>query len=62
MKKLILIFIISISQQPIMSQSMAAEEYYIAAFNEISDMLSGRDSLSVKEVHFLLNGLIMKGI
>lgn len=41
---------------------MAAEEYYIAAFNEISDMLSGRDSLSVKEVHFLLNGLIMKGI
>ena len=25
-----------------------AEDYYITAFNEMSDMLAGRDSLSIK--------------
>lgn len=44
-----------------MSQSMASEEYYIAAFNEISDMLSGRDSLSVKRSTFLAEWAYYEG-
>ena len=42
------------------ARTMMAEDYYITAFNEMSDMLAGRDSLSIKERCILPNGHIMR--
>lgn len=39
--------------QPVLTQSMIAEDYYVSAFNEMSDMLAGRDTLSIKRAVYL---------
>lgn len=43
------------------AQSITAEDYYVAAFNEISDMLAGRDSLSIKRAVFLAEWAYYEG-
>ena len=53
MKKLLLYIISILVQLSVHAQSMTAEDYYISAFNEMSDMLVGRDSLSIKRAVFL---------
>lgn len=42
------------------AQQMTPENYYVSAFNEISDMLSGRGTLSIKRPFILPNGHITK--
>lgn len=53
MKKLILLFAILSIYRAANAQQMTAEDYYVAAFNEMSDMLAGRDSLSIKRAVYL---------
>lgn len=48
MKKLWLYLLLLPLQLSAQAQSMIAEDYYVEAFNEMSDMLAGRDSLSIK--------------
>lgn len=43
------------------SQNKRAEDYYISAFNEMSDMLAGRDSLSIKRAVFLAEWAYYEG-
>ena len=40
---------------------MMAEDYYVSAFNEMSDMLAGRDSLSIKRAVFLAEWAYYEG-
>lgn len=61
MRKVLLYTISFLVQLSTLAQSKKAEDYYISAFNEMSNMLAGRDSLSIKELYFLQNGHIMKG-
>lgn len=60
MKKVLFILISLFIQLSIQAQSRTAEDYYISAFNEMSGMLAGRDSLSIKKLYFLRNGHILK--
>ena len=53
MKKLFNYILVLLFQLPISAQSMTAEDYYVAAFNEMSAMLAGKDSLSIKLAAFL---------
>ena len=58
----ILLYIISILVQlSIHAQSKVAEDYYVSAFNEMSDMLVGRDSLSIKRAVFLAEWAYFEG-
>lgn len=43
------------------SQNRRAEDYYVSAFNEMSDMLAGRDSLSIKRAVFLAEWAYYEG-
>jgi hypothetical protein len=43
------------------SQNRRAEDYYVSAFNEMSDMLTGRDSLSIKRAVFLAEWAYYEG-
>lgn len=43
------------------SQRMTAEDYYVSAFNEMSDMLAGKDSLSIKRAVFLAEWAYLEG-
>lgn len=61
MKKLSLYLIILLLQLPVKAQSQVAEEYYVSAFNEMSDMLAGRDSLSIKRAVFLAEWAYYEG-
>lgn len=54
----ILLFTFQLSAQ---KQSMTAEDYYVAAFNEMSDMLAGRDTLSIKRAVFLAEWAYYEG-
>lgn len=44
-----------------MSQQMTAQDYYVRAFNEISDMLSGKDTLCIKRAVFLAEWAYYEG-
>lgn len=61
MKELLLSLIILLLQLSVRAQPMIAEDYYIAAFNEMSCMLSGRDSLSIKRAVFLAEWAYYEG-
>lgn len=43
------------------AQTMEAEDYYVTAFNEMSDMLGGRDTLSIKKSVFLAEWAYYEG-
>ena len=48
-------------QLSVQAQSMVAEDYYVSAFNEMSDMLAGRDTLSIKRAVFLAEWAYYEG-
>ncbi len=48
-------------QLSVKAQSMTAEDYYVSAFNEMSDMLAGRNSLSIKRTVFLAEWAYYEG-
>lgn len=53
MKKAYLYFLFLLIQLSLQAQSKIAEDYYVDAFNEMSNMLARRDSLSIKRAVFL---------
>ena len=61
MRHLWLIILFSLLQLSAKAQSMMAEDYYISAFNEMSDMLAGKDSLSIKRAVFLAEWAYYEG-
>ena len=61
MKKLWLYILLLISQLSANSQTMIAEDFYVSAFNEMSDMLAGRDSLSIKRAVFMAEWAYYEG-
>lgn len=61
MNKLRLYITLLILQLSVYVQSMEAEDYYVLAFNEMSDMLAGRDSLSIKRAVYLAEWAYYEG-
>lgn len=61
MKKLWLYFLLFPIQLSVQAQSMIAEDYYVSAFNEMSDMLAGRDTLSIKRAVYLAEWAFYEG-
>lgn len=61
MKKLWLYLLLFPLQLSVKAQSTTAEDYYVSAFNEMSDMLAGRDSLSIKRAVFLAEWAYYEG-
>ena len=61
MKKVWLCFLSLLIQLSLHAQSRTAEDYYVAAFNEMSDMLAGRDRLSIKRAVFLAEWAYYEG-
>lgn len=61
MKKLRLYILLFSLQLSVQAHSMIAEDYYVSAFNEMSDMLSGRDSLSIKRAVYLAEWAFYEG-
>lgn len=61
MKKLWLYLILFSLQMSVHAQSMIAEDYYVSAFNEMSDMLAGKDSLSIKRAVYLAEWAFYEG-
>lgn len=61
MKKLLLYIISILVQLSVQAQTKAAEDYYVSAFNEMSDMLAGRDTLSIKRAVFLAEWAYYEG-
>lgn len=61
MKKLAM-FIMAISLHlSVYSQKVIAEDFYVSAFNEISDMLAGKDSLSIKRAVYVSEWAFYEG-
>lgn len=62
MKRLLFFFYITICFHfSISGQKLRAEGYYVSAFNEMYDMLVGRDSLSIKRAVFLAEWAYYEG-
>lgn len=61
MKKLWLGIIISMAQIVTSAQEYLPEDYYVTACNEMSAMLTGRDSLSIKRAVFLAEWAFLEG-
>lgn len=61
MSKLILNLILLTLPLSTKAQSMMAEDFYVSAFNEMIDMLSGKDSLSIKRATFLAEWAYCEG-
>lgn len=61
MKKFWLCIILSLLQLSTLAQEKIAEDYYVSAFNEMSDMLAGRDSLSIKRAVYLAEWAFYEG-
>ncbi len=61
MKKVWLYILFLYIQLSAQAQSKIAEDYYVSAFNEMSDMLAGRDSLSIKRAVFLAEWAYYEG-
>ncbi len=61
MKSVWLYLIFSIIPLTVEAHSMTAEGYYVHAFNEMSDMLAGRDTLSIKRAVFLAEWAFYEG-
>ena len=56
-----MLFSLQIIQLSVQAQQQIAEDYYVSAFNEMSDMLAGRDSLSIKRAVFLAEWAYYEG-
>lgn len=61
MKRLICFLTYLSFQLAVMAQQMPAEEYYVSAFNEISDMLERKDTLSIKRAVLLAEWAYLEG-
>ncbi len=61
MKNLWLLFTFLLMQLSVQAQVQRAEDYYVSAFNEMSNMLAGRDSLSIKRAVFLAEWAYYEG-
>ena len=61
MRMLWLYFLLFQLQLSVKAQSMTAEDYYVSAFNEMSDMLAGRDTLSIKRAVYLAEWAFYEG-
>ena len=61
MRWLLLYLLLIQLQLSVHAQSMTAEEYYVSAFNEMSDMLAGRDTLSIKRAVYLAEWAYYEG-
>ena len=61
MKRLWLYLLLISIQLSVQAQSMMAEDYYVSAFNEMSDMLSGQNTLSIKRAVFLAEWAFYEG-
>ena len=61
MKKLVLTLFILVSQLSLGAEEVLSEDYYVTAFNEISDMLYGKDSLSIKRATYLAEWAYYEG-
>ncbi len=61
MKAIALFIILFIFPLHIIAQIKTAEDYYMTAFNEMSDMLAGRDSLSIKRSVYLAEWAYFEG-
>ena len=61
MRKLFLYIFVLLVPLSVFAQSKPAEDYYVSAFNEMSDMLAGRDSLSIKRAVFLAEWAYYEG-
>lgn len=56
------LYLLLLSLPPsVKAQSMMAEDYYVSAFNEMSDMLAGRDTLSIKRAVYLAEWAFYEG-
>ena len=61
MRRLWLYLLLFPLQLSVKAHSMTAEAYYVSAFNEISDMLAGRDTLSIKRAVYLAEWAFYEG-
>ncbi|MDE6498752.1 MAG: hypothetical protein K2L21_08845 [Muribaculaceae bacterium] len=61
MKNLWLGILLTMLGAPAQAQTMVPEDYYVAAFNEMSDMLAGRESLSIKRAVYLAEWAYYEG-
>lgn len=61
MRKVGLSLIFLLLQLSCIAKTKIAEDYYLIAFNEMSDMLAGRDSLSIKRAVFLAEWAYLEG-
>lgn len=61
MKKLTFVISFMLIQLSVYARQMIAEDYYVSAFNEMSDMLAGRDSLSIKRAVYLAEWAYYEG-
>ena len=61
MKYLWLYLLLNLLYFPVIGQTIKAEDYYVSAFNEMSDMLAGRDSLSIKRAVYLAEWAYYEG-
>ena len=61
MRRLWLYLLLFTLQLSVKAQSMTAEDYYVSAFNEMSDMLAGRDTLSIKRAVYLAEWAFYEG-
>lgn len=61
MRRLWLYLLLFLLQLSVQAQSMTAEDYYVSAFNEMSDMLAGRDTLSIKRAVYLAEWAFYEG-
>lgn len=61
MKELWLYILFLFIQLSLHAQTKAPEDYYVSAFNEMSDMLAGRDSLSIKRAVYLAEWAYYEG-
>lgn len=61
MRKVVLYIIFLIVQLSFQAQSRTAEDFYISAFQEISNMLAGRDTVSIKRAVFLAEWAYYEG-
>ena len=61
MNRLWLYLLLLSIQLSVKAQSMMAEDYYVTAFNEMSDMLYGQNTLSIKRAVFLAEWAFYEG-
>lgn len=61
MKRIICLLTLILIRLSAISQEMTAEDYYVSAFNSMTDMLEGKDSLSIKRAVFMAEWAYLEG-